>query len=212
MQVQKQRLEELITYVEYNKLHLQLKNQTNDNLFNEMEEVLQSKSSIAHFQDNAESPTRNPKNDTKVNKHLPIRPNEMYKICLKHYKKEFKKLSDDTDYAIYDYYSVIGGYFHVIPILTGIFYVGTQDWQWGKDVSIENDIMKYSFSWFLVDTLNMLRYTTNTEFLFHHLISLFGCTIPVFFKLYSVEALSALLLTEISNPCFSARTLMGYHY
>jgi len=128
-----------------------------DNLFEEMKQVLTKDIGSNHF-NNSEIKHKNNNSE-----------GLSYRKQYDHYKKRLNTITRDYNSAKYDYYSTCSAYFHVIPALVGIYYVSQQNWVFGKEVTIEHDIMKFSFTWFVMDSIHMFQYgSVGIEFAIHH--------------------------------------------
>ena len=77
---------------------------------------------------------------------------KIYDDLLKYYKKKLQSKKTQIKYSIHDYRQNYASYSHCVPVLIMITYVYSySDWDWGKEVSIENFICKFSASWFITD-------------------------------------------------------------
>jgi len=135
-----------------------------------------------------------------------------YREYYNHYYKRMERLSNDCKYITYDYYSQLMSTVHGIGTLIGGFYVSLHNWEWDKDdVSIENNIIQFNWAYFVTDSINMsLEGAYSKQYILHHALSVVGFAVPVFWKMYSIPCVGAMLIGELSSPCLNIRGIMSY--
>lgn len=127
------------------------------------------------------------------------------------YRRELEKSIGNVKSETHVYIMCHTVYFHVIPVLLMALYVQSQEWDWGKENSIENFICKFTASWFIVDTLQTLYIETLDITMFsHHLAVLGSLFYPLIYRKYLIESVYALCMGEITNPFMSMRRILQF--